>query len=98
MNTTETESPLKSPSKIWKSEIENLRKKNPSKSRKSENIVARTVGRLARNSHENAGGSTGLCENHTRRAMPNGCSRTRERQAVFTAARKFICTKINPLI
>ena len=39
MNTTERESPLKSPSKIRKSETENLRKKNPSKSRKSENIL-----------------------------------------------------------
>ena len=38
MKSTEAESPLKSPSKIRKSKVENLRKKNPSKSRKRENI------------------------------------------------------------
>ena len=38
MKSTEAESPLKSPSKIGKSKVENLRKKNPSKSRKRENI------------------------------------------------------------
>ena len=38
MKTTEAESPLKSQSKIRKSEVENVRKKNPSKSTKSENI------------------------------------------------------------
>ena len=61
MNTTERESPLKSPSKIWKSEIENLRKKKSLKIQKERaHIVARMVRRLARNSHESAGVIAGL--------------------------------------
>ena len=65
-------------------------------------MVARTVSRLARSSNESTGGSSKkavrLHENHARIAIPNGCSQTRERQPVFTAAMKFICTKMNPLI
>ena len=77
-------------------------KKIPWNPEKREHIVARTVSRPARSSNESAGGSTkkaaGPHENHAGKRTPNGCRRTRERQAVFAAARKFICTKINPLM
>ena len=42
--------------------------------------------------------AAGPHENHAGKATPNGCTRTREKQADFTVGRKFICTKINPLI
>ena len=65
-------------------------------------MVARTVSRLARSSNESTGGSAKkavrLHENYAGIATPNGCNQTRERQPVFTAAMKFICTKIKPLI
>ena len=38
MKSIDAESPLKAPNKVWKRKVENLSKKNPSKSRKSENI------------------------------------------------------------
>ena len=82
-------------SKTWE-------KKIPRNPEKREHIVARTVSRPARSWNESAGGrakkAAGLHENHAGRATPNGCSRTRGRQTVFTAARTFICTNINPLI
>ena len=65
-----------------------------------EYIVVRTVSRLTSSSNESAGRSAKnvavLHENYAARATPNGCRRTKERQGVFTAARKFICTKVNP--
>ena len=38
----------------------------------------------------------GLHKNYAGKVTPNGCSQTRERQAVFAAARKFIDITINP--
>ena len=102
IKSTEAVSLLNSLSKIQKSELQNLRKKSLEIDKEWEYIVARTVTRLAKSSNESVGGwakkAAGLHENHTGRATPNGCSPIRERRAVFTAARKCICTKINPLV
>ena len=102
MKSTEAESPLKSPSKIRKVKSKTWEKKSLKIQKEPEHIVARTVSRLERSSNGSAGRSAkkaaGLHENHAGKTTSNGCSRTRERQAVFTAARKFICIKINPLI
>ena len=76
MKSTEAESPLKAPNKIWKRKVENLRKKILRNPERGEYIVARTVSRLARSSNESARGSTkkaaGLQENYAGRATPNG--------------------------
>ena len=72
------------------------------KSRKSENILLQErlvdLQEVQMKALEEAQKkATGLHENHAGRATPNVCSRTRETQVVFAAARKFICTKINRL-
>ena len=81
-NQLKKKAPWNHQAKFGKGKSKTRDKKIPQKPEGARMNVARTVSRLLKSSSESSGGSR---NSYAGQKTPNGCSRTREREAVFIA-------------